>query len=553
MATPALSGNMTLDQALAEVTSCQPDVEAVVYGTTRLTYQQVNERVNALAAGLHRLGLRKGEKVAVILPNCPEFLYCFFGIGQAGGVLVPMNPLYRRREIQHILSDAEAAAVIFVPDAWGNDLLGMLQDARKELPHLRHLIVHADAAPAGTVSLESLLTSPSPGPPVGSLAAPEDLFGLVYTSGTTGVPKAVMHTHGTMLAPVIASEKLRRAMFERPSLLGMARTLTRYGARFLRWSGKRQTLLTPSPFHAAAGYGFALLGLLAGYRLVIMERFHPVQVLELIQREHVNVLGGTPTMFSTILSVSSFDQYDKSSVLYCVMGAAPCPPNLVRQVRESFGCPVTIVFAATETGVGALMTRIDDPDVLQDETVGRVFPDARVKVVDDQRRELPPGQVGELVCDTDGVMKGYYKAPEATTEALDADGWYYTGDLAVMDEKGYVRIVGRKKDMIIRGGQNIFPAEVEHYLLSHPLVQEVAVVGVPSQLEGETVWAYVVPKEGASLTVEQVLGYCQGELAAFKVPSVVRIVNELPKTSTLKVQKFRLREMALEELARQGS
>ena len=542
--------SMSLGQALANVVSSNPDQEALVFGETRITYPGLGQGVNNLAAGLQALGLRKGEKVAVIMPNCHEFAYCFFGIGQAGGVFVPMNPLYRQREIQHILNDAEAAVVILVPRVWGNDLLTMIQDIRDDLPHLRHLIVHADQVPEDTISLKGLLTTPSPEPPV-NLAGPEDLFGLIYTSGTTGVPKAVMHTHRTMLAPVIASDKLRRAMFERrslPDMARMARTLTRYGTRFLRWGGKQQTMLTPSPFHAMAGYGMLLNSILFGYRLVIMERFHPVQVLDLIQREHVNVLSATPTMFSVILGVSDFDSYDRSSVLYCAMGAAPCPPDLVKRVREGFGCPVTISFGATETGGGATVTRMEDPDGMQTDTVGRVFPGVQVKVVDDQRRELPLGQVGELACHMDGVMKGYYKAPESTAEALDDEGWYYTGDLAVMDEKGYVRIVGRKKDMIIRGGQNIYPPEIEHYLMTHPAVQSVAVVGVPDEVGSENVWAYVVAQPGAQLTSKEVLNYCQGEIAPHKVPSEVRIIDALPMTPTTKARKFELREMALQEL-----
>ena len=547
---PTLNGDMTLYQALATVVSSYPDREVLVFDEARVTYRELGQRVDALAAGLHQLGLKKGEKVAVILPNCPEFAYCFFAVGQAGGIFVPMNPLYRQREMKHILSDAEAAAVIFVPQVWGHDLLGIIQDVREELPHLRHIIVHADSAPESTISLESLLTTPGPEPPV-SLTASEDLFGLIYTSGTTGMPKAVMHTHRTMLAPVIASDKLRRAMFERrslPDMARMARTITRYGARFLRWSGKQQTMLTPSPFHAMAGYGMLLNSTMFGYRLVIMERFHPVQILELIEREHVNVLSATPTMFSVILGVSDFDQYDKSSVLYCAMGAAPCPPDLVRRVREGFGCPVTISFGATETGGGATITRMEDPDTMQTDTVGRVFPGVRLKVVDDQRRELPLGRVGELAVQMNGVMKGYYKAPESTAEALDDDGWYYTGDLATMDEKGYVRIVGRKKDMIIRGGQNIYPVEIEHFLMTHPAVQAVAVVGVPDEVGSENVWVYVVLQPGADLTRQDVLDYCQGELAPYKVPSEVRILDAMPMTPTTKARKFKLREMALQEL-----
>jgi fatty-acyl-CoA synthase len=542
---------MTLDQALHEVVSSYPDREALVFETTRVTYRELGQRVNALATGLRHLGLRTGDKVAVILPNCPEFVTCFFGIGQAGGVVVPVNPLYTRREIQHILGDAEAVAAIFISDAWGNDLLGMIQDMRDELPHLRHLIVAEETAPEGAISLDSVM--PLDAQPLASQSESDDLFGLMYTSGTTGLPKAVMHTHRTMLVPVLASDGLRRAMFERPTLrtaTGLARVLTRYGGRFLRWAGKPQTMLNPSPYHAMAGYGSITTTLLFGYRLVILERFHPVRILELVEREHVNVLSATPTMYSLTLDVRDFDRYDKTSVLYCTMGAAPCPPELVRRVRERFGCPVIISFGATEAGTAGLVTRIEDPDDLQVETVGRAFPGVDAKIVDAQRHEVPPGQVGEVALHTQGVMKGYYGAPEATAEAVDAEGWYYTGDLGVMDEKGYLRIVGRKKDMIIRGGQNVYPAEVERYLLTHPAVQSVAVVGVPTEREGETVWAYVVPKDGRNLTDTAILDYCRGEIAAYKVPSEVRIVDTLPRTPTQKVKKFELRQQALQELER---
>ena len=549
MAELALSSNMTIHQTVAMAVSSYSDREAFVVGETRVTYPELGERVNALAAGLRGLGLSTGEKVAVILPNHPAFIYSFIAVGQAGGVVVPLNPLYRRREIQYLLSDSEASMVIFAPEVRGNDLLSMLQDMREELPHLRHLIVHEGTAPEGMISFESLLTSRSPEPPA-DLVGPDDLFGLMYTSGTTGLPKAVMHTHRTMLAPALAGQAQADAMLNRPlipTVVSLTRTVTRYGTRFLRWAKKQQTNIVTSPFHHMAGYGSMLPALLGGRRLVVMEQFHPAQVLELVQREKVNILVGSPSMYTLMLRVTDFDQYDKTSLLYCVISTAPCPPKLARQVRKRFDCPVMIAFGATETGGGVTMTSIEDPDDLQAETVGRVFPGVQLKVVDDQRREVPLGQVGELAVHMNGVMEGYYKAPESTAEALDEDRWYYTGDLATMDAKGYVRIVGRKKDMIIRGGQNVYPAEIERYLLTHPAIQDVAVVGVPSEMEGETVWAYVVPEEGMALEAQEVLNYCQGQVAAYKVPSQVRIVNAMPRTAVGKVQKFKLREMALQE------
>jgi acyl-CoA synthetase (AMP-forming)/AMP-acid ligase II len=332
----------------------------------------------------------------------------------------------------------------------------------------------------------------------------------------------------------------------------MVRTVTRYARRYLRWSGKPPTTLTPSALHALAGYGVVLGSLLSGYRAVVVERFHPAQTLATIAAERVNVLSATPTMYAMMLSLPTFEQYDTSSLLYCAMTAAPCPPPLVREVRERFGCPVMIAFGATELSGAPLVTQITDPDEMQLESVGRVFGEAEIKVVDDERRELPPGQVGELACHMDSIMKGYYNAPEATAQVVDDQGWYYTGDLAVIDPRGYVRIVGRKKDMIIRGGQNIFPLEVETFLQAHPKVQLAAVVGVPDPLGGESVWAFVVPKPDTPLAPQEVLDHCRGKIAPYKVPQEVRVVQELPLTPTAKVQKFRLREAAIAELEARG-
>jgi len=357
------------------------------------------------------------------------------------------------------------------------------------------------------------------------------------------------------LAPVVSTLKMRREMFESPSpvqLARMMRTFASHAVRFVKWAGKPPPTISPSAFHAVAGYAIVIGGILAGYRTVIVERFNPTQVLELVAREHINVIVATPTMYSMMLSVPNFEKYDKSSLLYCSMAAAPCPPPLVREVRERFGCPVMIAFGATETAGLGLMTRFDDPDKMQVETVGKPSDDVKIRIVDHEHREVPTGQIGELAVLVDGIMLGYYHQPEATAQALDADGWYYTGVLAVMDDKGYVRIVGRKKDMIIRGGQNIYPVEIETHLLTHPAIQGAAVVGVPDPVGGESVWAFIVPEPNAQLTIKQVLDHCRGKIAPYKVPTEVRIVAELPLTPTAKIKKFELREMAIKELEAKG-
>jgi len=549
-----LTGVATLDEALDRIVNTFPERKALVFGGTEVSFRELGQRVHALAAGLQELGLAKGERVALVLPNCFEFVYAFFGVGKAGGTIVPISPMLREAELAHILSDAEVAMAIVAPEVWGNEILGTVQRLMPELPHLRQVILHGEAQGSEALSLAEVLAS-GEGKTVQGIAQPDDLFGLIYTSGTTGAPKGAMHTQRTMLVPILAAERLRQALFDRPSvgqMARMARTMARSAGRFLRHAGKPQTLLSPSPFHALAGYGAMLNAIMFGFRFVIVERFHPVRVLELVEKERVNVLIGAPTMFQMMMSVPDFDKYDLSSLLYCTLSLAPCPPPLVQQVRERFGCPTVISFGATETSGPALITRMDDPEAMQIWSVGRVTADAKVKIVDDAHRELPPGQVGELACHMDSIMLGYYKAPEATAQAIDPDGWYYTGDLASIDDKGYVRIVGRKKDMIIRGGQNIFPAEIETFLHSHPKVQLSAVVGVPDPLGGESVWAFVVPKPHTTLSPQEVLDHCRGKIAPFKVPAEVRIVAELPMTPTAKVQKFRLRETAIAELEARG-
>jgi acyl-CoA synthetase (AMP-forming)/AMP-acid ligase II len=355
-----------------------------------------------------------------------------------------------------------------------------------------------------------------------------------------------MHNHRSMISAALQGE----SSFKWPLPLQLwyfGRLMFQYGTRFLRWGFKQYTLLSPSHLHALLGYSALLYGLLYGYRVVIADRFQPAKVLELIEREHVNAVIAAPTMMAVLLNSQEFPRHNLSSLLLIIMASAPCPADLARRVRSAFGCPVLITFGTTEVGGMTLATNPFDPERLQTETVGRLFPGIEAKVVDEVRHEMPRGQAGELALRLPSAMRGYYKAPEITTQALDAEGWYYTGDLATMDEQGYVRIVGRQKDMIIRGGQNVYPAEIENHLLSKPGIQSVAVVGVPDPLAGERVWAFVVPQEGVKLTPADVLNYCRGELAPYKVPDQVRIVDSLPMTATGKVQKFALRDMVLQE------
>lgn len=542
-----ITPDLTLYRALRKVIEEYPERPAVTFGDRTLTYRELGEKIDVLARGLRSLGVGPDDKVAIILPNCLEMVYAFFAPSALGAVIVPLNPVYRQQEFAHILADSEATVVIAEPKPRGNDVQGILQALRPSLPGLRHLILRGEAA-AGFIALADLEGDKEPLSP--DAVSPDTLCALVYTSGTTGVPKAVMHSHRSMLSAVSQGEGRVKAIMHP---LNLARMVRQYGLRLVRSGLKQTVMLSPTPMHVLLGYSQLLYGLLFGFRIVVAERFHPGKVLQLVEQQRVSLLTLAPTQLAALLNSRELEKYDYSSLIYIALGAAPVPPALLRRAREVFRCPVLIGFGATETGGGALVTMASDAEHLQAESVGRLFPGMEAKVVDDERRELPRGETGELAVRLGSTMLGYWKAPELTAQTIDKEGYYYTGDLATMDEAGYVRIVGRKKDMIIRGGQNVYPAEIEHHLMSKPGIQQVAVVGVPDPLAGESVWAFVVPQAGATITSEDVWSYCRGELAPFKVPSQVRIVESLPMTATEKVRKFVLREAAVKEIEAAGA
>lgn len=526
-----LSSDMTMAEALRQIVESRPDQEALVCGEVRLTYDLLLERVESLARGFHQLGVRKGDRIVMLLPPGIEFTTTFFAAATIGAVIVPLDPQLREHTLDSVLSDAEPVVLVAATP--------IAEEVLRRSPTLRHVIT----------DLGQIVRTPVL-PCAPETVTSQDLLALLYTSGTTGAPKGTMHTHRSLIAPVVASIKLRELWIRRPSLktLGQtAKALARYRERLLRAAGRPQTFLSTVGWHTITGLEVMLQALLMGDRLVVMPRFHPREALRLVEQERVTILVAVPMAFQVMLSLPDFDRYDTSSLLICGTGAAPCPPHLARAIQRRFGCAVHIGFGATETAGGIAATSIADSADRQAETVGRPMPGMEIKVVDDERRELPPGQIGELACRGENVMLGYYHAPEATAAVMDEEGWYYTGDLAFMDERGYLHIVGRKKDVIIRGGQNIYPAEIEAYLVTHPRIREAAVVGVPSEIGGESVWAFVLLEDGAEMTVQEVLDYCRAALEAYKIPSRVRFLREFPRSATGKPQKFKLRELALQE------
>lgn len=544
-----ITTNMTMAEAFRQIASEHPRREALVCGKVGATYGQVADRITALACGLDRLGIGKGDKVAANLAPGPEFVYLFFALAELGAVMVPINPQLRSRQVDYLLRDSEPAAVVTSGWLGADEGRRMIEAMRPEVPSLRYIILaeggtESDGRLADLMSVE-VVSSFHP-----SDVAPDDLLALLYTSETTGMPKGSMHSHRSLMTPVIASLKIRELWRVKPSLETMERyvkALARYGERLLRAAGRPQTLLSTAGFHSPTGLEVMLQALLMGDKLVIMPRFHPQEALKLIERERVTILVAVPTALSIMVGMKDLDRYDLSSLVICGTGAAPCPPDLARQVQKQFGCAMHIGFGTTELAGGIAATSLEDSDDLQAETVGQAMPGMEIRIVDDERRELPRGQVGELACRGDSVMMGYWRASDKTAEVLDEEGWYYTGDLATIDEQGYMRIVGRKTDMITRGGQNIYPAEIETYLAAHDRVKEVAVVGVPAPIGGERAWAFVILEEGAEMTARQVLDYCREGLEAYKIPDRVRFVADFPRAASGKPQKFKLREMALRE------
>ena len=533
-----LGTDMTMTSAICQVAESRRTQEALVCGDVRVTYGRLLEHVSMLARGLHQLGVGKGDKVAILLPPGSEFVTLFFSVASLGAVIVPLNPRLRRRALRNVLHDAEPIAFVTSRP--------VEHELPRQVANLRHLIFAREEGERSP-SLADLQAVGEAGSLTAEDVKPDDLLALLYTSGTTGTPKATMHSHRSLIAPVVASIKLRELWIRRPSLktLGQtAKALVRYRERLLRAAGRPQIFLSTVGWHTITGLEVMLQALLMGDRLVVMPRFHPRQALRLVEQERVTILIAVPMALQVMVELQKREEYDTSSLLICGTGAAPCPSHLAREIQQCFGCAVHIGFGATETAGGISATSLADSDERQAETVGRPMPGMEIKIVDEQRRELPPGQVGELACRSDSIMLGYYRAPDATAEVMDEDGWYYTGDLAVMDDEGYLRIVGRKRDVIIRGGQNIYPAEIETYLASHPKIREAAVVGVPAAVGGESAWAFVILEQGVEMTVREVLDCCRAELEPYKVPARVRFVTEFPRSQTGKPQKFKLRSIA---------
>lgn len=487
---------------------------ALVEGEKRWDYSSLLERVKRLAGGMLQRGIRPGDHVAVMLPNCHQFVEVYFAALALGAVATPVNFRLAAPEIRFVLEDSEASALFFHASYEQR-----VEEALKGLPFLRLLVgVEREEGGLGE-EFEGLVCDGSPiGAPLER--AEEDPCQLMYTSGTTGSPKGALIPHRAVLWNLINTMHGREDK-----------------------EGEKALIIGPM-YHTAALNNHLTIQMALGGTAILIRSFDPQLVLEVIQRERATTISGAPTMFHMLMEYPQAYNYDRSSITKCTSGASILPQETRRRLEKFFPNIRGIydVYGCTEAAPTISILR-DEESRRKPGSVGRPLPFVEVKVVDEQDREVPFGEVGELVCRGPNVMLGYYRQPEATREAMKG-GWLHTGDLARMDEEGYVYIVDRKKDLIISGGENIFPREIEEVLLEHPAVADAAVVGDPDPLWGEVVHAFLVLREGHFLTPEMVVEHCRKALAGYKKPRRVTFLSEIPRNASGKTLKTKLREIS---------
>jgi len=518
-----VSEKITLGQMIDRDAVAFPDRDAVIFGEHRWTYRELHEKVSQFACGLVKLGVKKDDKVGLWMHNFPEWIVAWFAIPKIGAVVVPMDTWYKPAEAEYILGHSDSVAVI-TSERFGNvDFIKIIEEIRQKIPNLKHVIARGsntgsamkfeDVLDLGKdwrndAEFQRRITEPKP----------DEVTFILYTSGTTGKPKGAMLTH----------HNISRNGRDIASILQMSH---------------KDKLLICVPFSHCFGCVLSItVSASVGACMVPLVAFDPEEVLKTVEKERCTVLHGVPTMFIRELDVLERKKYDTTSLRTGIMAGAPCPIETMQAVMEKMHCNVSIVYGLTEASPAVTATRFDDSIKDRVETVGRPIPDVEVKIVDADRKEVPRNTPGELACRGYNVMKGYYKNPDATKEAIDEEGWLYTGDMATMDERGYVRIVGRIKDMVIVGGFNVYPREIEELLIQHPKILDVTVVGVPDRELGEVVAALVVPKKDVALKEEEVVDFLYGNVASAKVPRYVLIVDSFPVSGRGKVLKYVIRE-----------
>jgi fatty-acyl-CoA synthase len=536
----------TIGGLLDDIAQRFPANDALVYPDRgmRYSYAEFNQVCRQVAKGMLKLGIKKGDHVSIWAHNVPEWAILMFASAKIGAVLVTVNTAYKSAELEYVLNQSDSTTLFMVKSWKDTDYVATLNEVVPELasaefgklscsklPFLKNVVFIGEGTPAGMLNFERIAELGSQVSDA-ELAAVEatidcnDTINMQYTSGTTGFPKGVMLT----------SLNLVNNGFQ----IGECMKFT-----------DQDRLCIPVPFVHCFG---SVLGVMAsvthGTAMVPVEMFDPLKVLQTIEAEKCTAVHGVPTMFIAELEHPDFKKFDLSTLRTGIMAGSVCPIEVMKRVvKDMHMTDITIVFGQTESSPGITQSRTDDPIELRVATVGRALPGAEVKIVDIETGEtLPPGKQGELCARGYMVMKGYYKMPEETAKVIDKDGWLHTGDLAIMDENGYCKITGRIKQMIIRGGENIYPKEIEEYLYTHPKISDVQVYGVPDKKYGEQVMAAIILKKGMEMTEEEVKAFCRDKIANYKIPKYVKFVDGYPMTASGKIQKFKLREMAIKEL-----
>ena len=536
----------TIGDAFDDAVEQWGDKEAIVvrHQGIRWTYRQLGAAIDAFAAGLLALDLQPGDRIGIWSPNNIEWVIAQFATAKAGLILVNINPAYRKAELIYTLNKVACKALVLAREFKSSNYIGILRDIApalrtsspgqlnlSALPSLRSLIVISDEPVAGMFRFDDVAgMAPADAPEqLGALARlnqPDDAINIQFTSGTTGMPKGATLTHFNVL---------NNGYFS-----GQAMGFT-----------ERDRLCIPVPLYHCFGMVLGVLASVTHGATMIFpsEAFEPLAVLEAVSEERCTALHGVPTMFIAELEHADFETFDFSHLRTGIMAGAPCPIEVMRKVISRMNMKeVTIAYGMTETSPVSFQSATDDPLEKRVATVGRIHPHVQVKIIDEHGRVVPRGTSGELCTRGYSVMLGYWGEEEKTKEGIDKTGWMHTGDLAVLDEAGYCDIVGRVKDMIIRGGENIYPREIEEYLFQHPKIQDAAVFGIPDEKYGEAVVAWLRLKDGEVADAEEIRSYCNEQIAYYKVPKHFVIVDEFPMTVTGKVQKFKMREQSIKEL-----